>query len=197
MPSSPPIPAPPPATSPPVGGSSAATATALLDCAVVPLFPTAQARCRDRFETAQGTPCQFPLDNLPQNLAWTLTGNATLDQPKVLTAYVGSDSLRPVLRATDSADPWAAVAVCPRDVTGDGLNDLVVTYRRQSAVTKLLVEAADVHSAPSDVLNLEQTEIPTEWPEGCESPVVAGLYVEDGELRSTFDPRPFEDRAPL
>ena len=64
-------------------------------------------------------------------------------------------------------------------------------------MTKLLVEAADVHSAPGDVFNLEETEIPTEWPEGCESPIVAGLYVKDGELHSTFDPRPYEDRAPL
>lgn len=191
--SSPPSSAPPAALSPPVVGT-AASGAALLDCAVVPLFPTAQARCPDRFETVEGTPCQFPLDNLHQNVAWTLTGSGALGLPKVLTIYVGSDSVRPVLRASDGGDPWAAVAVCPRDVNGDGLNDVVVTYRRASAVTELVVEAADVHTAPKETLNLQATEIPTSWPEGCLSPVVTGLYVEDGELHSTFDPRPFEDR---
>ena len=164
----------------------------MLDCGVVPLFPTTEARCPDRFETVEGTPCRFPLDNLEQNLAWTLTGNADPAQPKVLTVYVGPDWLRPVLRATDAGDPWLAVAVCPRDVTGDGLNDFVVTYRRQQSADKLLVEAADAHSAPNATLNLEETEIPTTWPEGCRSPVVAGLRVEDDELHSEVDLRPLE-----
>ena len=110
----------------------------------------------------------------------------------MLTVYVGPDWLRPVLRATDAGDPWLAVAVCPRDVTGDGLNDFVVTYRRQQSAGKLLVEAADAHSAPNATLNLKETEIPTTWPEGCRSPVVAGLRVEDDELHSEVDLRPLE-----
>jgi hypothetical protein len=169
----------------------------MLDCGVVPLFPTTQARCPDRFETAQGTPCKYPLDNLTQNLAWTLTGNADPAQPQVLTVYVGPDRLRPVLRATDVGDPWVSVAVCPRDVSDDGLNDFVITFRRQQAPEKLLVEAADVHTAPNSTLNLEETDVPTSWPEGCQSPVVAGLRIEDDELRSQVDLRPFRETPRL
>jgi hypothetical protein len=172
------------------GGIADTTSPHMINCGVVPLFPSEQARCPDRFSTAGGTPCQYPGDNFGRTITWTFTLDPSPARFKVLTVYVGGDRVRPVLRATDAAAPWAAVVVCPQDITGDGLTDLVVTFRETRAPAKLLVEAVDLHAAPKTVFGLEPAEESDAQGEGCLSPLVEGLRLDDGKLTVVANPPP-------
>jgi hypothetical protein len=170
----------------------------MLDCGVVPLVPPALARCPDRFQTLGSTPCLLAAENEGRTVAWTLTLDPGPARFKVLTVFVGSDHLRPVLRATDASAPWAAVAVCPRDVTGDGLTDLVVTFQLDRAPAEVDVEAVELRSAPRTVHKLETTKRGNDDDEGCRSPLVQRLRLDgDGRLHTIApsdatetDPRP-------
>jgi hypothetical protein len=169
------------------GAVTETSSPGMIDCGVVPLFPPELGRCPDRFRTEDGAPCRYPGENAGMNVAWTLTMVPGVARSMALTVYVGGERLRPVLQATDAAAAWEAVAICPRDFTGDGLTDLVVTFRHEQVPEDLAVEAADLHSAPKTVLKLETTRQSDDEGEGCESPVVRtlrlgdrGLYAEPG-----------------
>jgi hypothetical protein len=187
---------PDPAARSRAGEVADASSPGMLDCGVVPLFPPEVGRCPDRFRTEDGTPCRYPGENAGMNVAWTLTVDPGPAHAKVLTVYVGGDLLRRVLRATDAAVAWEAVAICPRDFTGDDLTDLVVTFRHVPSPEELAVEAVDLHSAPKTVLKLETTKQRDDAGEGCNSPVVRSLRLGQGGLHAEPGLAPAVEVAP-
>jgi hypothetical protein len=203
-----------------VDAAAALSGGDVLDCQLVPQGNSASTICpdplveiprprTDRFaDTAR---CQPLLPIVAsQAVGWVLTER---DRKRELSIYLGalpdrttttsaSSAPQPTLvekfRATDEANRWSELAVCPSDLDDDGVNELVVLTRPwdelernppdESARPEVVAvwlqppTRAGGSTAPLRALAVSRP-VPRSRGEGCASPVVQTLRYRDRALR--------------
>jgi hypothetical protein len=176
----------------------------VLQCNVFPLFPAVLTSCPppdwtrvagqavpagapqavskpgDRQEPASSEPCR-PLGVEARWVGWSLTQGAGPSPTTTLRVYLGQDRMREVVEARDAGTPWIGVSVCPRDITRDGLTDLVVAFRTVQRPDVLDVEVVDLARSDLQVMVLSPQLAPVAEGQGCAAPPVRELSYNPGD----------------
>jgi hypothetical protein len=193
----------------------------LLDCQLVPFGNAASTACpspstvtvpdrRDPF--ADVDRCQpLPAAVASQALGWVVSER---DRNRKVSIYLGTTDQGPTsasatpqptmverFRADDDANRWSELAVCPSDLDGDGLNELVVltrpwdelernppdeSERPEMVAVWLQPPMRSAASTPLRTLSVSRS-VPRARGEGCASPIVQTLHYDDGVLRADLE----------
>lgn len=147
----------------------------LVECEVLDLFPSVRRNCPEGQTVDQSPPCALPGTIAGQRLAWTLTVEPGRGRLRTLTIFSGAEILSATVRGSDASPPWLTASVCPADVTGDGLIDVVAMFRSVTAPNELIIEVVNVAETPSRVLTLPAQPFDPDRPQGCRSEYLARL----------------------
>ena len=107
--------------------------------------------------------------------------------------WSGGDILSAMVRGSDANPPWLTASVCPADVTGDGLMDVVAMFRSTTTPDVLEVEVVNVADAPTRVLTLPPQRFDPDEPQGCRSELLARLSYDPAVRRLQLAPEEDED----
>lgn len=183
--------------------SPAVLGTTVLDCQLTPLVNPQTAHCDVEGRTVAGRRCTPPDPQLlDEVLGWVVTSSGA--GQRTLAVYSGKASpaagatigtpSSPTLErryvAVDTGSNWSELAVCPGDVDGDGLMDLVVVVRNASPAAQadpevVIVSVAAAKPTKQAMPPLQAVTARDPMPRtagaGCASPL-AHLSVVDGEV---------------
>jgi hypothetical protein len=156
----------------------------LVECDVLDLFLSERRECPEGPVDEGSPPCEVPGPRIGDRVGWALTLEPARDRLRTLTIYSGSERLDARVRASAADPPWSTATVCPSDITGDGLVDLVALFRSAADDDEVIVEAVDLAEAPTRVLTLPPQDFEPTKPQGCRSDLVARLRydADSGEL---------------
>jgi hypothetical protein len=182
------------------------TPAAMVECEVLDLFPSARRSCPEGENRGPPPPCALPGHDGAKRLGWTLTLEPSPepgpDRLRTLTVFTGGERVSAVLRASSATPRWLTADICPADVTGDGLFDLVALFRladddgatatATATGNRLAVEVVDIAKDSDQVLRLSLQRFDPQEPQGCQSPLLSRLRYDGERLRLYLVP---EDEA--
>jgi hypothetical protein len=160
----------------------------LVECDVLPLFPPERRECPEDRPATGSPPCALAGQDGARRLGWTLTLEPGRGRLRTLTVFSGTDNLATMLRGSDANPPWLAASVCPSDVTGDGLIDLVALFRSSATPDRVAVEVVNIADDPTRVLTLALQPFDPIEPQGCRSKLLDRLRYDQPTRRLQLDP---------
>jgi hypothetical protein len=137
--------------------------------------------------TPASAPCELPGPET-RLAGWVLSQAGGPSPTSTLRIYLGVDHLQEVVDAREGAATWASVAVCPRDITGDGLTDLVVAFRTRQNPDRLDVEAVDLSTQELRVMVLPPQRSPLSRGQGCAAPAVNEVRYDAADRQLVLGP---------
>jgi hypothetical protein len=149
----------------------------VVECTIFPLFPSDATLCVGTQSRKQGEPpCLLPKPGSELNMAWILAESATESPRRSLTLFRGTNALSAVVRAADvDGSRWLAVAVCPRDIDGDGLLDAVLTFRTVDDPDQVWIDTVRMNEAVPQLLTLPRQRALLSEGQGCQAKVLKRL----------------------
>ncbi len=204
-------------------GSPALSGEGVVECQLVPLRTLGSRRCPQPPATDPARLCLAPGGAAEELLGWVVS--STGSGQRTLAIFTGTAPTGPAspvspvtpagpaspaeppdlyrrYLAVEPAGAWSELAVCPRDVTGDGFTDLIIVVRSAEAKRRdhieLIVLSAGAAAAETwragtaggqDESNQAIQRVTPEQPvpralgEGCASPAVSRLTGVGSRLR--------------
>lgn len=179
-------------------------AATLLECELVPLLDPAASRCDSAAPVSADRLCEPPdVDLAAQLLGWVVTEPEPGRRAVTIVTGAASPGVGAAPESTSTATlerryvaqdgdgAWSELAVCPRDVDGNGAVDLVVFARStdpdrierpEVVVVSLFTARRSGRSAPSLQSAVAERDVPRAAGEGCTSPMVEHLEADGRSL---------------